>query len=258
MDQPQEAQNAAEETSQVEAPTTETTTTEGQEQPVEETASDQAAETTSQPQPEVKKPTRAEKRLQQLLERREEGNQFNQPVNPMPILNNPVLPVDQWYQPQVQPGQDITPDQYRADVTRTADDITKLRINQFQQQMAIERAFDKTVDQLEREYPALNPDAEGYNEVISEKVAKLYQQTAGKAKNPQLLKTIVDSVMDLSNQARTEGQRAVTNQLIRQEGEAAISPTGSQTVTSDFDTATKIKDPKARLKALEKILPVAS
>lgn len=162
-----------------------------------------------------------------------------------------------WYQPQVQPGQEITPDQYKADVTRTADDITQLRLKQFQAQLVTERTFEKTVDQLEREYPALNPDADGYNEALSEKVAKLYQEAAGKAKNPKLLKTIVDSIMDLSNQARTEGTKAVTNQLVRQTSEAAISPTGSQTVSSDFDTAMKIKNPKERQKALEKILPVA-
>lgn len=250
IEQPQTAENVTQETSQVEAPTTETTTTESTEQPVEA-----EAETTVQ-QPEVKKSSRAEKRLHQLLEKKEERQEAQ--IAPQQGLNYPTFqPQNPWYQPQVQPGQEITPDQYKADVTRSADDIAQLRINQFRQEQATERAFDRTVNELEREYPALNPDAEGYNEKLAEKVAGLYQKTSRGVKNPNLLKDIADSIMDLSSQARTEGQSAVTNQLVRQASEAAISPTGSQKVSTDFEAASKIKDPKARQKALEKILPVA-
>lgn len=255
IDQPQEqAINTTEETSQVETPTTETTTTEGSTEPTVETSTDQPVETQVTAQPEVK-PTRAQKRIQQLLEERREERQQAAQSQFNPAFSNPFF--QQPFAPQVQPGQEITPDQYKADVTRTASDLTQLQINKLRQDLATERTFEKTISEVERTYPILNPDSNEYSEAVSQKITDLYDKASGGRMNPKLLKDIVEGVMSLQTQARTEGQVAVTNQLVRQQAEAAISPTGSQTTVSDFDTAMKIKDPRARLKALEKILPTA-
>lgn len=265
MDESQEAvkNNAGEDTNVSEAPTEEGKTTESLEEKVEQSP-DQREAQPEQPNEDVqvKKQTRAERRLQQLLgkygdEGKEEAyshtqdNTFSEPYPP-------------FWQPQVEPGSEVSPEQYQADVTRNAQEIARLEVLKLRQEMAEREdksrkisTFKDTVSQIEKQYSVLNPDSDDYNETLSDKVSLLYEKAAGKQPNAELLQSIVETVMSASEQARLAGESRVTGRLVEQSQQSAIAPTGGvekSDLSEDEMQEMKRKNPGKLAKLLEKKL----
>lgn len=180
------------------------------------------------------KMTRGEKRLQRLLHRDEDELGDDDSKSQLTTQNRENLPTPPWYQPQVDDGDVITPEQYQADVVRAADEIASTRIKQFEQKQGQQKAaekqvkiFNSTLATLEKKFPTLDPDSDKYDEKLSEKVANLYQKAAGKKTNPELLEEIVSTVMETSEQARVSGQSQASEALADQSAQSAVSPTGT-------------------------------
>lgn len=239
MDEPTKPaeQTSGEETPSQQTPTGEKETTEhveSQEQVETADHSESKQDTTTQQAQETEaKPKRAEKRLHQLLEKYGDGDKAGEQDSQDTTSSRNNLPTPPWYQPKVEPGQEVTPDQYKADVARTAQEISRLEIAKFKQEQAQIKeqgkkveTFSKTASAIETKYPELNPDSDRFNPNLSEKVSKLYEKASGKQPNAELLQQIVETVMEASEQAKVEGETTVTGKLVDRAAQAAITPTG--------------------------------
>lgn len=143
-----------------------------------------------------------------------EQQQFNQPVEP------PGIPLN----------QEVTYDQYQAEVSRQAQALTEIKLQQFRQEQQVkERAetFDRDVDYIERKFPELNEDSNKYDPKLSEKIAGMYERLS--AKNPQVrLRDIVRDVMDIADRKSARTSAKVTAAVAKQSAETAVQ---TQTTT---------------------------
>lgn len=239
MDEPIETaeQTGGEQTTSQQTPTGEEKTTENAEAQGQTEATDHSEgqqDTAAQQgtQGEEHKP-RAEKRLRQLLDKYGDGDKAGEQGSQDTTSSRSNLPTPPWWQPKVEPGQEVTPEQYKADLARTADEIATTRIKQYEQQQARIRqqekqvqTFAKTASSIEAKYPALNPDSDKFNPDLSDRVTKLYEKASGKQPNADLLQQIAETVMEASEQAMVEGESTVTSKLVDRAAQAAITPTG--------------------------------
>jgi hypothetical protein len=202
------------------------------------------------------RPSRIERRLHRLLERQEDTDSDGQTTDPNKAFS-PSLPTPPWA-PRANEGEEITQERYQQDVTRAGQEVAKLQVDQLRRELANERQWERTVTEIERAHPTLNPDATEYDEAISDRVTKLYKDAAGKQRNPKLLRSIVDGVMDLTSKARTEGQATVTAKLAEQAQEQAITPNSGKTKTGlsqEEMTELKRTNPGKLAKILAEKLP---
>jgi hypothetical protein len=126
------------------------------------------------------------------------------------------------YTPQVQPGQEVSPEQYNNDVQRYASSIVDLKM----QQERILNRLDKEATDAIREYPELDPDIknEKFNSELSEVIttaALSYAKT-----NPlDSLKLFIDKMMKPYNKAVIREVGEERENLAKQVSQSAVRPT---------------------------------
>lgn len=127
------------------------------------------------------------------------------------------------YSPQVQPGTEVTPEQYQADVARMADSIVELRLRQQQMKDRINREASEAISK----YTQLNPESDRFDKDLSESVSLAAQGFI--LKNPTgSLSKFVDSMMKPYMRSVTKEVESSKETLARQVSQAAQRPTAIQ------------------------------
>lgn len=164
--------------------------------------------------------------LKQALEERDGGLTPQQPVG-TPQVPWGVAPWEQ--QPPFnipQAGAELSPEDYARDVASAANQIVDVKLNALQTNLKRADLISKDREELEVSYSILNPSSSDYNPEVSKKVARLYIDA--QKSNPDLrLKHFVGEIMSLHQAGQVQGKEEVTPKLIRQEAEAAVTPSGS-------------------------------
>lgn len=155
----------------------------------------------------------------------------NADINPLADNSNQVPQARApWETPEPfaipEAGSEIAPEDYARHVTASADQIVNLRLGAFASQMKRVENIDRDRQELEGTYPILNPSSEDYDPEVSKKVANLFMEA--QKSNPDLrLKQYVGEIMSLHQAGQVRGKEEVTPKLIKQQAEAAVTPSGS-------------------------------
>ena len=203
------------ETQSVDEETTEEVTTEespeASETPVEETETDESTNKgANQRIRELNaKAKAAEEKAQSLAQRLEELTGSHEPSGYQP------------YQPSVEPGSEVSPEQYKQDVMRTADGIVTLKLKQ---QEAIGRIRSESLDAV-RKYPELDPDSEHFNKELSDTVYDATEALISKNPYSASVSKFVDRLMKPYQRAVTNEVGKATENLAKQVSQAALKPT---------------------------------
>jgi len=134
------------------------------------------------------------------------------------------------YTSQVQPGAEVTPEQYEQDVTRRADSLVQLRLQQERVITNINREASEAVG----EYPELNPKSDTFNRDLSDSVTEAAWAFA-QANPTGSVKKFVDKLMKPYRKAVTKEVGQQSENLAKQVSEAALRPTTiTKTAEKDF------------------------
>ena len=125
------------------------------------------------------------------------------------------------YQPQVTPGSEISPDQYRQDVMRTADSIVQIRIKQ---QDAVNRINNEASDVV-RKYPQLDPESKEFDRELSDSVTAAVEAHVRADPYKASVNTFVAKLMKPYQRAVTKEVGEVTENIAKQVSETATRPT---------------------------------
>lgn len=186
-----------------------------------------------------RKPTRAEKRIRDLVEENKRlKEQFNQP------LADPSLQF-----PQYNPGEEIAPERLQQDVVQTANAIASLQTQNQLQQFEARSNLSRDVEVLPAQYPELDETSPEYNPVLEEKIEAAFKARA--FKNGQLdpsvrLADVAKDFIDVARSAATKSSADIKNAVAKQADESAVRPTGSNKTDRDFKDLS-IEEMEARL-----------
>lgn len=138
------------------------------------------------------------------------------------------------YTPQVEPGTEISPDQYKQDVMRTADSLINLRLKQ---QEAIGRINSESKEAL-RDYPALDPESDSFNDDLSDAVTEAVEAYVKQNPYKANVKQFVDKLMKPYKTAVTKEVGQATQTIAKQVNEAALRPTQMKQSEKSFESKT--------------------
>lgn len=165
----------------------------------------------------------AKRRIKQLLEEKKQLKDENLSLAEQvaeltgAVEEQPVAPV---YQPQVEPGKEVSIEQYKQDVAKTANSIVDLKLKQ-------ERIINRVnteANQAMAEYPELNPNNDRYNAELSETVTEAAMAYI-KSNPTGSLKKFVDKLMKPYKKAVTKEVGQATENIAKQVSQTAIRPT---------------------------------
>ena len=125
------------------------------------------------------------------------------------------------YEPQVEPGAEISPEQYKQDVVNTADALVTLRVKQSE---AVNRINNEASDAI-RTYPELDPDSDSFNEDLSESITDAVEAHIKANPYTASVKNFVAKLMKPYKGAVTKEVGKATEQIAKQVTEAALKPT---------------------------------
>jgi hypothetical protein len=151
----------------------------------------------------------AEQKAQSLAQRLEELTGSHEPSGYQP------------YQPSVEPGSEISPEQYKQDIMRTADSFVTLRLKQ---QEAIGRIKSESIEAV-RKYPELDPESESFNKELSDTIFDATEAFISKNPYSASVGTFVDRLMKPYQRAVSNEVGKATENLAKQVSQAALKPT---------------------------------
>lgn len=208
-----------------------TKTTEGTTQAEAESVTPEAkAEEAESPKEEVKSEEAPKKgaqhRIQELVSEKKQAEDKAQSLEAkLAELTRPVGQVAQpQYVPQVQPGQEVTQDQYRQDVLKTADTMVNLKIKQSEAVSRINAEAKETITK----YPVLDPESDQFDKELSDSVTTAtlaYVKSEPYTASP---KTFVETLMKPYQRAVTKEVGKQSETIAKQVSNAALRPTTVQ------------------------------
>lgn len=136
----------------------------------------------------------------------------------------------QQFQPQYPAGAEITEDQYRSDIMRSADALVQLRL---EQQKMLDRVNRESSEAI-KAHPMLDPDHEDFDNELSESVTKA--TLAFIRANPgESVKKFTDALMKPYERslAKAVGQEQV--KIAKQVTESALRPTQVRSTEKRFE-----------------------
>ena len=207
---------AVEDNSQDTSPVDETTTSESPETDETPSIEESSAETQSEPE---RKPSRAERRIRELSE---EVKRLKQ----QPDLS----PFQQPQAPQVEPGGELTVEQYQQHVAQQADAIASLRVQQQLQQYEATKNFESDIELLPQKYPELDETSPEYNPVLVEKVSEAFKARAfnGNQVDPSVrLADVAKDYVDVARAAAKKSSADMKNAVAASADTSAIKPTAT-------------------------------
>jgi len=173
------------------------------------------------------KAKRADELETQIKATREgEQDKFLGALSPKPeAVSRPIAPPVQglpWEQSQTNPTE-ITLDDYKRDVTLTADAIAQARVADAEFRLRKENEVKSDYQKIASDWSELNPDSSEYKPELSNKLAKLFENQL-RADPKSRLYDLVKTVMDVRESGREKGKEEVTGRLVQQKAEEAVTP----------------------------------
>jgi len=138
-------------------------------------------------------------------------------------ITNPIgLPQDRpAFTPQVQPGQEITPEQYTSDVSKTAKAQVDIAIAQ---NNAVNRINNESIDAIRR-YPQLDPESDSFDQELSDAVTEATENAVRVNPYSASVTKIVDKLMKPYKGAVAKEVGQATENIAKQVSETALRPT---------------------------------
>jgi hypothetical protein len=217
-------QNVGEETNVSTTPVEEIKAPETETEPIEEASSTDEAETKGE-DTEKEVPVRkgAEARIRELnAKAKAEKERADSLAQKLENFTREVVPQGPQapYQSQVEPGTEVTPEQYKSDVMRTADALVQLRLNQQKVVDNINSEANKAI----KEYPELDPDSDQFNKELNDTVTEA--TLALVRSNPTAsVKKFVDRLMKPYKKSLTKEVAEETETITKQVAAQSLRPT---------------------------------
>jgi hypothetical protein len=125
------------------------------------------------------------------------------------------------YTPNIQPGAEITQEQYQGDIARAADSIVNLRLKQ---QQAVSQIQSDTQDVV-RTHPELDPESDSYDEDLSLAVTEAVEARVRSNPYGANVKGFVDNLMKPYKRSVAKSVGKAGENLAKQVSQAAVKPT---------------------------------
>ena len=135
------------------------------------------------------------------------------------------------YQPQVEPGSEISPDQYKQDVMRTADSLVQIRMGQ---QNAVNR-INNEANAVVRKYPQLDPDSKEFDRDLSDSVTEAVEAHVKADPYKASVNKFVAKLMKPYQWAVAKQVGEVTENIAKQVSETATRPTSVASSKEKFE-----------------------
>lgn len=219
------------ETEVVESPTTEEKTV----QPTEVTEAPKAPETEVKEEGQkVAEPKPVEKRIHKLVDERnrerEEKESLARQVEELTAQLSGGQGNTSQYTPQIEPGAEVTQDQYKQDVVRTAQSIAQLEV-----------AKERLIDRINKEasesmstHPELDPKSEVFDKELSDTITESVR--AQIQVNPSAsVKKLVNNLMKPYRHSVEKKVAEETANVARQVSESALRPTQVKATEKPFN-----------------------
>lgn len=133
-------------------------------------------------------------------------------------------------QPIVEPGAEVTPEQYKEDIVRQAQAITQLEI---QKERMINRVNQEAIESM-RNHPELDPDSDVFDKELSDMVVESVKSQI--LSNPNASpKKLINKIMQPYRKAIEQKVAATTETITKQVSESAARPTQVKVVEKPFD-----------------------
>jgi len=146
-------------------------------------------------------------------------------------LTSPVGQAPQvQYQPQVQPGQELTTEQYKQDVLQTAQGVVDLQIKQ---NNALNR-INTEAGEVIRKYPQLDPESDSFNRELSDSITAATKAHVRADPYTASPKKFVEQMMKPYLRAVTKEIGKETENIAKQVSETAVRPTSAQPTEKSF------------------------
>lgn len=131
------------------------------------------------------------------------------------------------YQPQVTPGEEITPERYQQDVGKTADAIVTLRLKQ----QAVLNRINTEAESVMKSYPQLDPEDPAYDRELSKAVTQAV--TAHVKADPfnSSVKKFTEMLMKPYQKAVDRKVSEAQKDIAKQVSQEALKPTAIQGVS---------------------------
>jgi hypothetical protein len=215
---------------EVESPTTQETPTVEGDKP-EEVNLTEETETVEEPKTEESGKT-ANTRIRELNAKlKEEKTKSQSLAEKIAELTNSVEEPQAPFQPQVEPGAEVTPDQYKADVVRTAQAIAQLEI---QRERALNRIHTESQEAIKK-YPKLDPNSESFDKELSESVTEATLAYVRATPTASVTK-FVDSLMRPYEKSLLHAEGQAEEKMAKQVSQAALRPTQVKAEEKPFDS----------------------
>lgn len=236
MDEEQQAvnENLVADTEVVESPPTEQKTVQPTEEakvePAENANETKVTEVKEEGQKVTEKPV--ERRIHKLVEERnrerDEKESLAKQVEDLTTQLSGGQAITQ-YQPTIEPGAEVTQDQYKEDVVRTAQSIAQLEVAK---ERLIEKINKEALESMS-ENPELNPQHELFDKELSDTITDSVRAQIQINPNASV-KTFVSRLM--KPYRRSVEKKVAENQetIVRQASETAMRPSQVKTVEKSF------------------------
>lgn len=152
------------------------------------------------------KAKQAEAKAQSLAERLEE---LTGSVEPTPYI------------PQVQPGAEISPEQYQSDVLKAADGLVTIRLKQSE---AVNR-INTEANEVLKAYPELDPDSDSFDKELSDSITEAVDAQVRANPYTTSVRKVVENMMKPYRRAVSKEVGKETENIARQVSQSALRPT---------------------------------
>jgi len=133
--------------------------------------------------------------------------------------------------PQAEPGTEISPEQYRQDVMRTADALVQLRVKQSE---AVNKINNEATEVI-RLYPKLDPDSNDFDQELSETVSEATEAYVKANPYQASVKKFVAKLMKPYERAVAKEVGEQSEKLAKQVSQSALRPTQVATSEKKFE-----------------------
>lgn len=227
--------DAGEQTSVTESPAVEAKVTPEVETPKSEAPNVEAPVEEAQPKvSEEPKLKPVEKRIHKLVDKVKEAEQerdsLAKQVEDLTFQLSGGQANTQQYQPTIEPGAEVTQDQYKADVVRTAQSIAQLEV----QKQRLVDTINREASESMSDYPELNPKSEMFDKELSEMIVdsvKAQIQANPSASVKKLVNQMMKPYRKAVEKQVAESQATITKQV----AETALRPSQVQGSEKKFE-----------------------
>lgn len=147
------------------------------------------------------------------------------------------------YTPQIEAGGEVSPDQYKLDVQRSAMSAAELLIAQ---NNAKNRLTSESMQVL-TDYPELDPDSDSFDPELSESITEAVEAVVRQNPYTASPKKLVDKLMKPYQRAVTKEVGKETANIAKQVAESATRPTSVSTKGGKSDAEKSIEELEAEL-----------